>query len=200
VYATTLKNLIEELQKLPGIGPKSAQRLAFYFLATSKKSVEDIVASIMEAKDKITYCSVCFNVTDVNPCNKCTDATRQDDSICVVAETKDLAAIERSGAFRGKYHVLGGLLSPLDGIEPETLRINELVTRLSKNNVKEVVLAISPTTEGEATIIYLTRLLKPLGLNMTRIAYGLPMGADMDYADPVTLFKSFEGRRIVSHD
>ena len=200
MYAVTLKKLIEELQKLPGIGPKSAQRLAFYFLAASKKSVEDIVASIMEAKDKITYCSVCFNVTDVNPCNKCTDESRQNDSICVVAETKDLAAIERSGAFRGKYHVLGGLLSPLDGIEPETLRITELITRLGKDNVKEVVLAISPTTEGEATIIYLTRLLKPLGLNLTRIAYGLPMGADMDYADPVTLFKSFEGRRTVSHD
>ena len=200
MYATTLTKLIEELQKLPGVGPKSAQRLAFYFLATPKKNVEDIVAAIMDAKDKISYCSVCFNVTDVNPCKKCTDESRSDDSICVVAESKDLAAIERSGAFRGKYHVLGGLLSPLDGIEPETLRINELVARLGKNSVKEVVLAISPTTEGEATVIYLTRLLKPMGLNMTRIAYGLPMGADMDYADPVTLLKSFEGRRNVSHD
>jgi len=197
MYAESLAKLIEELQKLPGIGPKSAQRLAFYFLASSKKSVDELVAAIIQAKERLRYCSTCFNITDVDPCKICSDLSRQEDQLCVVAEPKDLVAIERSGVYNGKYHVLGGLISPLDGIEPDSLRVKEILARLSKNTVKEVVLAISPTTEGEATSIYLTKLLKPLGVKLTRIAYGLPIGADMDYADPATLSKALEGRREI---
>ncbi|MDD4178653.1 MAG: recombination mediator RecR [Candidatus Margulisbacteria bacterium] len=198
MYAESLNKLIEELKKLPGIGPKSAQRLAFFILGSSRKNIEDLVASIIAAKDRLKYCSVCFNITDVDPCKTCSDLSRDEKTICVVAEPKDLVAIERSGVYNGKYHVLGGVISPLDGVEPDSLRIKELLARLSKNSVTEVVLAVSPTTEGEATSIYLTRLLKPLGVKLTRIAYGLPIGADMDYADPATLSKALEGRREVS--
>lgn len=198
MYAESLAKLIDELQKLPGIGPKSAQRLAFFLLGSSRQSVEALVGSILQAKDRLKYCSQCFNITDIDPCRICADASRRDDQICVVAEPKDLVAIERSGVYNGKYHVLGGVISPLDGVEPDSLRIKELLARLSRSPVKELVLAISPTTEGEATIIYLNRLLKPLGVQMTRIAYGLPIGADMDYADPATLSKALEGRREVN--
>jgi recombination protein RecR len=198
MYAESLAKLIEELQKMPGIGPKSAQRLAFYILGSSKKSIEELVRAVVDAKERLKYCSICFNITDIEPCKICCDASRQDDLLCVVAEPKDLVAMERSGVYNGKYHVLGGLISPLDGIEPDSLRIKELLSRLSKNTAKEIVLAISPTTEGEATSIYLLKLLKPLGVKLTRIAYGLPVGADMDYADPATLSKSLEGRREVS--
>lgn len=189
--------MIDELQKLPGIGPKSAQRLAFHLLGSSRKSVEELTAAMVQAKDRLKYCSVCFNITDIDPCKICSDGSRDSKVICVVAEPKDLVAIERSGAYNGKYHVLGGVISPLDGVEPDSLRIRELLSRVGKNSVKELVLAISPTTEGEATIIYLTKLLKPLGIKLTRIAYGLPIGADMDYADPATLSKALEGRREV---
>jgi len=198
MYAESLNKLIEELKKLPGIGPKSAQRLAFFILGSSRKNIEDLVAAVIQAKDRLKYCSVCFNITDVDPCKTCSDTSRDEKTICVVAEPKDLVAIERSGVYNGKYHVLGGVISPLDGVEPDSLRIRELLTRLNKNSVTEVVLAVSPTTEGEATSIYLTRLLKPLGVKLTRIAYGLPIGADMDYADPATLSKALEGRREVS--
>ncbi|MFA5113821.1 MAG: recombination mediator RecR [Candidatus Margulisiibacteriota bacterium] len=198
MYAESLAKLIDELQKLPGIGPKSAQRLAFFLLGSSRQSVEALVGSILQAKDRLKYCSQCFNITDIDPCRICADASRRADQICVVAEPKDLVAIERSGVYNGKYHVLGGVISPLDGVEPDSLRIKELLARLSRSPVKELVLAISPTTEGEATIIYLNRLLKPLGVQMTRIAYGLPIGADMDYADPATLSKALEGRREVN--
>jgi len=198
MYAETLAKLIEELQKLPGIGPKSAQRLAFFILGSSRKSMDDLTAAIIQAKERLSYCSVCFNITDIDPCKICSDPSRREDFICIVADPKDLVAIERSGVYNGKYHVLGGVISPLDGIEPDSLRVKELLGRLSKNSVKELVLAISPTTEGEATSIYLTRLLKPLGVKLTRIAYGLPVGADMDYADPATLSKALEGRREVS--
>lgn len=198
MYAESLEKLIAELQKLPGIGPKSAQRLAFYFLGSTQKSLEELVSSILSAKERMRYCSVCFNLTDIDPCKICADLARDDSILCVVSDPKDLVAIERSGVYNGKYHVLGGVLSPLDGIDPESLRIKELLTRLNRHNVKEIVLAIGPTTEGEATVIYLTRLLKPLAVKMTRIAYGLPVGADMDYADPATLSKSLEGRREVT--
>jgi recombination protein RecR len=144
------------------------------------------------------YCLVCYNLTDIDPCKICADLSRDESLLCVVSEPKDLVAIERSGVYNGKYHVLGGVLSPLDGIDPESLRIRELLTRLNCHKVRELVLAIGPTTEGEATVIYLTRLLKPLGVKLTRIAYGLPVGADMDYADPATLSKSLEGRREVT--
>jgi recombination protein RecR len=197
MYAESLAKLIDELQKLPGIGPKSAQRLAFHLLGSSRKSVEELTAAMVQAKDRLKYCSVCFNITDIDPCKICSDGSRDSKVICVVAEPKDLVAIERSGAYNGKYHVLGGVISPLDGVEPDSLRIRELLSRVGKNSVKELVLAISPTTEGEATIIYLTKLLKPLGIKLTRIAYGLPIGADMDYADPATLSKALEGRREV---
>lgn len=197
MYAESLANLINELQKLPGIGPKSAQRLAFFVLGSSRKSIDLLLTAIVQAKDKLKYCSTCFNITDIDPCKICSDQSRTNETICVVADPKDLVAIERSGVYNGKYHVLGGVISPLDGIEPDSLRIKELLERISHQSVKEVVLAISPTTEGEATTIYLSRLLKPLGVKLTRIAYGLPVGADMDYADPATLSKSLEGRREV---
>ena len=197
MYAESLAKLINELQKLPGIGPKSAQRLAFYLLGSSRQSVEELTAAMLQAKDRLKYCSVCYNITDIDPCKICRDSSRSDATICVVAEPKDLVAIERSGVYNGKYHVLGGVISPLDGVEPDSLRVKELLNRLTGNTVKELVLAIAPTTEGEATGIYLTKLLKPLGIKLTRIAYGLPIGADMDYADPATLSKALEGRSEV---
>lgn len=197
MYADSLTKLIEELKKLPGIGPKSAQRLAFFILGSTRKSLDELVDAVIQAKERMKFCSTCFNVTDIDPCQRCADTSRSQDVICLVAEPKDLVAIERSGVYNGQYHVLGGLISPLDGIEPDSLRVKELLIRLDKGPVKEVVLAISPTTEGEATSIYLTRLLKPLGVQLTRIAYGLPVGSDMDYADPATLSKALEGRREV---
>ncbi|MFH1683301.1 MAG: recombination mediator RecR [Candidatus Margulisiibacteriota bacterium] len=197
MYAETFSNLIAELQKMPGIGPKSAQRLAFYILQSSSKDVASLVVALQEAKEKLKHCSNCFNITDIDPCKICSDQSRQNGLLCVVGEPKDLMAVERSREYNGKYHVLGGLISPLDGIGPENLRVKELIKRLSKEGFKEIVLAISPTTEGEATNIYLTRLIRPLGIKLTRVAYGLPIGADMDYADEATLSKAFEGRREV---
>jgi recombination protein RecR len=197
MYAETLSKLIAELQKMPGIGPKSAQRLAFYVLQSSKKDIEVLTIAIKDAKDKLKHCSICFNITDIDPCKVCEDESRDKNVLCVLAEPKDLMAIERSGGYNGKYHVLGGLISPLDGIGPENLRVKELLKRLEKGKFREIVLAVSPTTEGEATNIYLSRLIKPLGIKLTRVAYGLPIGADMDYADEATLTKAFEGRREV---
>jgi len=194
MYAETLSRLIEELKKLPGIGPKSAQRLAFYILESSKKDVEGMLDAIREAKDKIRNCSVCYNITDENPCRICTDLIRDKSLLCVVSEPKDLMAIERAREYQGRYHVLGGLISPLDGLGPDNLRIKELLERVSKEKYSEVILAFSSTTEGEATSLYLIRLLKPFGVKITRIAYGLPIGADMDYADEATLAKALKGR------
>jgi recombination protein RecR len=198
MYAESLAKMIAQLQKLPGIGPKSAQRLGFFLLGSSRQSVDELVSSIIQAKERLRYCSQCFNITDVDPCLICSDRSRRDDLLCVVADPKDLVAIERSGVYNGKYHVLGGVISPLDGVEPDSLRIKELLNRLAKGDTAELVLAISPTTEGEATVIYLNKLIKPLGVKMTKIAYGLPIGADMDYADPATLSKALEGRREVN--
>jgi recombination protein RecR len=197
MYAETLNNLIAELQRMPGIGPKSAQRLAFYVLQSSQKDIEKLVEVISEAKGKLKHCSTCFNITDIDPCRICSDENRDKNILCVVAEPKDLVAIERSGEYNGKYHVLGGMISPLDGLGPENLRIKELMRRMQKGDFQEIVLATSPTTEGEATNIYLSRLMKPLGVKLTRLAYGLPIGADMDYADEATLSKAFEGRREI---
>ncbi|MFH1826562.1 MAG: recombination mediator RecR [bacterium] len=197
MYAETLNKLIEELKRLPGIGPKSAQRLAFFILQSSAVDVERLVASIKQAKTDLKHCSSCFNITDINPCRICADLSRDQQTLCVVAEPKDMVAMERSGEIRGRYHVLGGLISPLDGLGPDSLRVKELLLRLEKEKFEEIVLAISPTTEGEATIIYLTRLLKPLGVMVSRVAYGLPVGADMDYADEATLSKAFQGRREI---
>ena len=195
MYAETLVKLIEELKKMPGIGPKSAQRLAFHILQSSGKDIEKLLSAIKQAKIRLKHCSVCFNITDVDPCKICSNGSRDDNLLCIVAEPKDLVAIERSGEYNGKYHVLGGLISPLDGVGPENLRIEELLKRLQKENFSEIVLAISPTTEGEVTNIYLTKLIRPLEIRLTRVAYGLPIGADMDYADEATLSKAFQGRK-----
>jgi recombination protein RecR len=197
MYAETLNKLIAELQKMPGIGPKSAQRLAFYILQSSQKDVGSLLAAIKDAKWKLKHCSVCFNITDIDPCRICSNGSRDRSLLCIVAEPKDLVAIERSGEYNGRYHVLGGMISPLDGIGPDNLRMKELMKRLQKEDFAEIILATSPTTEGEATNIYLTRLMKPLGVKLTRLAYGLPIGADMDYADEATLSKAFEGRREI---
>ncbi|MFA4858276.1 MAG: recombination mediator RecR [Candidatus Margulisiibacteriota bacterium] len=197
-YAGALGRLINEFKKMPGIGPKSAQRLAFYVLSIQKNEAEVLSRSILEAKEQIKNCSICFNLTDCDPCLICKDERRDQTLICVVAEPKDLIAVEKTKEYRGGYHVLGGLISPLDGIGPENLRIKELLRRIAKGNVTEVVMAFSPSAEGEATVIYLSRLLKPLGVKLTRIAYGLPVGADMDFADEATLTKAFEGRREVA--
>jgi len=196
-YASSMKNLIEALKCLPGVGPKSAQRLAFHILETPEREVFDLTAAIIEAKKSIKNCSVCFNVSDKDPCGICSDSSREKSIICVVEEPKDLLAIERSRSFNGVYHVLGGAISPLDGLDPESLRIKELVDRLKKVKVSEVVLAMNPTTEGELTATYLTKIIKPLNIKITRIAYGLPIGGDLDYADEATLSKSLEGRREV---
>jgi recombination protein RecR len=196
-YAGALGRLINEFKKMPGIGPKSAQRLAFYILSIPKSEAEVLSRSILEAKERIKNCSICFNLTDTDPCVICKDERRDQSLICVVAEPKDLIAVEKTKEFRGGYHVLGGLISPLDGIGPENLRIKELLHRIGSGQVTEVVMAFSPSAESEATVIYLTRLLKPLGVRLTRIAYGLPVGADMDFADEATLTKAFEGRREI---
>jgi len=195
-YAESLKKLIEEFKKLPGIGPKSAQRLAFHILEVSSEEVKSLAAAMLTAKKNIRHCSVCFNLTDKDPCEICSDRSRENSVIGVVEEPKDLIAIERTGGFRGMYHVLGGAISPLDGLGPENLRIKELLKRITPK-IAEVVLALNPSTEGEATALYLHKLLKPLGVKITRIAYGLPVGADMDYADPMTLTRALEGRREV---
>lgn len=194
-YPEPLGKLVDEFMKMPGVGPKSAQRLAFYVLQASDGEVKDIVSAIEEAKKKIRYCSKCSNLTTGDSCAICEDNARDRSRICVVAEPKDLIAIEKTREYKGLYHVLGGVISPLDGIGPESLRIKELLGRM--DDVSEVIFALNPTVEGEATIMYLTRILKPLGIKLTRIAYGLPVGSDMDYADEVTLTKSFEGRKEI---
>ncbi|MFH1710440.1 MAG: recombination mediator RecR [bacterium] len=196
-YPEPMGRLISEFTKMPGIGPKSAQRLAFYVLQASNDEIKGLIDALQETKKKVGYCSACFNISVEDPCEICGDGDRDKSKICVVALSQDLIAIEKTREYNGLYHVLGGAISPLDGIGPENLRIKELLKRLS-NDVKEVILALNPTVEGEATVIYLTRLFKPLGVHITRIAYGLPVGSDMDYADEVTLTKAFEGRREVS--
>jgi recombination protein RecR len=196
-YPEPMGRLIAEFTKMPGIGPKSAQRLAFYILQASDGEIRELIDALQETKKKVGYCSNCFNISVEDPCEMCGDENRDRTKICVVALSQDLIAIEKTREYIGLYHVLGGVISPLDGIGPENLRIKELLKRLTRD-VKEVILALNPTVEGEATVIYLTKLLKPLGVKMTRIAYGLPVGSDMDYADEVTLTKAFEGRREVS--
>jgi recombination protein RecR len=196
-YASTFRKLIEELKKLPGVGPKSAQRLAFYVLESSLEDVSKLAEAMLEAKRSLKHCSTCFNITDRDPCGICSDRSREHSLLCVVSEPKDLMAIERTHEYHGIYHVLGGVISPLNGFGPESLRIKELLERV-KTDVSEIVLALNPTTEGEATALYLTRLLAPLGKKVTRIAYGLPIGSDLDYADEATLTKAFEGRREVN--
>jgi recombination protein RecR len=191
-----LVRLIEELQRLPGIGPKGAQRLAFHILKTPRETTERLVDAIRDVKERVTYCSVCNNITDVDPCAYCSNADRDQRVICVVEEPPNVAAIEKTREFKGLYHVLMGALSPLQGIGPDDLKIKSLLQRVS-NGVSEIILATNPNVEGEATAIYLARLLKPLGVKVTRIAMGVPVGSDLEYADEVTMHKAMEGRREV---
>jgi len=191
-----ITRLIEELQRLPGIGRKGAQRLAFHILRTPRDETERLVEAVRDVKDRITYCSVCNNVTDVDPCSLC-NGDRDRRIICVVEEPQNVMAIEKGGDFKGSYHVLMGALSPLQGIGPDDLKIKGLLGRVEAGGVEEVILATNPNVEGEATAIYLARLLKPLGVRVTRIAMGVPVGSDLEYADEVTVHKAMEGRREV---
>lgn len=191
-----LVRLIEELQRLPGIGPKGAQRLAFHLLRTPREECERLVSALRDVKERVTYCSNCNNITDVDPCRFCASSDRDHRTICVVEEPQNVTAVERTREFRGVYHVLMGALSPLQGIGPDELKIRGLLDRIA-NGVSEVILATNPNVEGEATALYLARLLKPLGVRVTRIAMGVPVGSDLDYADEVTMHKSLEGRREV---
>ncbi len=191
-----LVRLIEELQRLPGIGPKGAQRVAFHILKTPRDQTDRLADVLREVKERVTYCSVCNNITDVDPCTYCSSGERHHHVICVVEEPQNVSAVERSREFRGVYHVLMGALSPLQGIGPDDLKIKGLLSRVG-NGVAEVILATNPNVEGEATAIYLARLLKPLGVKVTRIAMGVPVGSDLDYADEVTMHKALEGRREV---
>jgi len=196
-FAAPLERLIERLRKLPGVGQKSAQRMAFHILRNSDADARALATAIVEIKEQIRLCGICFNITDTDPCLVCADAGRDRTVICVVEEPNNLAAIERSGGFRGLYHILHGSLSPLKGIGPDDLKIPQLLTRLEDGTVKEVILATNPNVEGESTAVYLARLLKPLGLRVTRIALGLPVGSELEYADEVTVGKSLEGRREI---
>ena len=192
-----LAALIEQLQRLPGIGAKGAQRLAFHLLRQPRDDVETLLEAIRDVKTRITYCSVCHNITDVDPCYYCTHEGRDRRILCVVEDAHNVAAIERTNEFNGLYHVLMGALSPLSGVGPDDLEIRSLLERVGAGGIEEVILATNPNVEGEATAIYLTRLLKPLGVRVTRIAMGLPVGSDLDYADDVTVHKAIEGRREV---
>jgi len=191
-----LIRLIEELQRLPGIGPKGAQRLAFHLLRTPREHTDRLVDAIRDVKERVTYCSICNNITDADPCVYCSNGARDPKVICVVEEPQNVAAIEKTREFKGQYHVLMGALSPLQGVGPDDLKIKGLLTRLT-NGVTEVILATNPNVDGEATAIYLARLLKPLGVKVTRIAMGLPVGSDLDYADEITMHRAIEGRREV---
>ena len=197
-YPEPVARLIDALQRLPGIGPKTAQRLTFYLLKRPADEVRELSDSLVAVKQKITYCRICFNVTDEDPCRICSDPRRDEHVLCVVEEPNDLLAMERTGEFRGRYHVLLGALSPLDGIGPDDLKIRELLARLEGRETTEVILATNPNVEGEATALYLAKLLRPLVGRLTRIARGLPVGGDLEYADQVTLSKALEGRREIS--
>src|SRR5436853_911022 len=192
----SLLRLIEQLQRLPGIGPKGAQRLAFHILKTPREEADRLVDAVRDVKERVSYCSVCNNITDADPCGFCSDSRRDRHVICVVEEPQNVSAIEKTREFKGLYHVLMGALSPLQGIGPDDLKIKGLLARVS-NGVTEIILATNPNVEGEATAIYLARLLKPLGVRVTRIAMGVPVGSDLEYADEVTMHKAMEGRREV---
>ncbi|HVS45149.1 MAG TPA: recombination mediator RecR [Verrucomicrobiae bacterium] len=195
--AGPVQALINEFSKLPTIGSKTAARLVFYLLNRPRNEAQSLSEAILAVKDKVRFCSKCFSLTESDPCDICTDERRDATILCVVAEAKDIYSIERTGAYRGRYHVLGGLISPMDGIGPAQLRVKELIERIGAQSPGEIVLATNPNAEGEATALYLSRLLTPLGVAVTRLAYGLPIGGDLDYADEVTLAKAFEGRRTL---
>ena len=193
----SIQTLVEQFKRLPGIGAKSAQRLAFHVLKNPREDAERLCDAIRDVKDRITYCSTCNNITDVDPCAYCADTARDHRLICVVEEPQNVNVVEKTGGFRGVYHVLLGALSPLHGIGPDDLKIKGLLTRIDQGGVEEIILATNPTVEGEATAIYLARLFKPLGVRVTRIATGIPVGSDLEYADELTMGKAMEGRREV---
>jgi recombination protein RecR len=191
----SLFNLVDELKKLPGVGRKTAERLAFHILKSQRNEAESLARAIMEVKDKIKLCSTCSSITESDPCTICSDPNREKNTLCVVEEPHDVFAIEKTREYKGSYHVLMGVLSPLDGVGPSDLKIEELLNRVRQNGIREVILATNPNLEGEATAMYVAKILKPLGMKVTRIARGLPVGGDLEYADEVTLTKAMEGRQ-----
>jgi recombination protein RecR len=198
MYEGVIQELIDELGRLPGVGPKSAQRIAFYLLQADEDQAKRLAEVLKEVKERVRFCEQCGNVAEAELCNICRDPRRSKASICVVEESKDVQAIERTREFKGLYHVLGGAISPIEGIGPDNLRIKELVSRLADPEIKEVIIATDPNLEGEATATYLTRMLSPMGITISRLASGLPVGGDLEYADEITLGRAFEGRRTVS--
>ncbi|WP_042369715.1 recombination mediator RecR [Streptacidiphilus neutrinimicus] len=197
MYEGVVQDLIDELGRLPGVGPKSAQRIAFHILQADPTDVRRLAHALTQVKEKVRFCTVCGNVSEADLCRVCQDPRRDPSLICVVEEPKDVVAVERTREFRGRYHVLGGAISPIEGVGPDDLRIRELMQRLADGTVTELILATDPNLEGEATATYLARLLKPMGLKVTRLASGLPVGGDLEYADEVTLGRAFEGRRLL---
>jgi recombination protein RecR len=197
VYEGVVQDLIDELGRLPGVGPKSAQRIAFHLLQSDPVDVRRLIGALNEVMEKVRFCSLCGNVSAKELCRICADVRRDGTLLCVVEESKDVVAIEKTREFRGRYHVLGGAISPMEGVGPDDLRVKELVTRLASGEVTEIILATDPNLEGEATATYLARLLKPMGLRVTRLASGLPVGGDLEYADELTLGRAFEGRRLL---
>jgi recombination protein RecR len=197
VYEGAIQDLIDELGRLPGVGPKSAQRIAFHVLSADPADVNRLAAALRKVKEQVRFCTTCFNVAESEQCRVCRDTRRTNEVLCVVEEPKDVVAVERTGEFRGRYHVLGGAINPLEGIGPDNLRIRELLIRLGTGEVKELILATDPNTEGEATATYLALMVKPMGIAVSRLASGLPVGGDLEYADEITLGRAFEGRRAV---
>lgn len=195
VYAAPVQDLIDELGRLPGIGPKSAQRIAFHLLKLPKEDALRLAGSIAVVKERVSFCTTCFNIAEGDRCGICNDSRRETNVVCVVEEPRDIVAVERTGEFKGRYHVLQGAISPIEGIGPDQLRVKELLTRIEPEGIDEVILCTNPNIEGEATAMYLGRLLKPLGMKVTRIASGLPVGGDLEYADELTLGRALEGRR-----
>ena len=195
MYEGIIQDLIDELGRLPGVGPKSAQRIAFHIIQSDRVDVSRLAEILKTVKERVKFCTTCGNISEEELCRICKDPRRDNSSICVVEESKDVLAIEKTREFKGKYHVLGGAISPIDGMGPESLRIKELMTRLAQTQINEVIIATDPNLEGEATATYLTRLIKPLGVKVSRLASGLPVGGDLEYADEITLGRAFEGRR-----
>jgi len=195
MYEGIIQDLIDELGRLPGVGPKSAQRIAFHIIQSDRVDVTRLGEILKTVKERVKFCTTCGNISEEELCRICKDPRRDNSSICVVEESKDVLAIEKTREFKGKYHVLGGAISPIDGIGPESLRIKELMSRLAQTQINEVIIATDPNLEGEATATYLTRLIKPLGVKVSRLASGLPVGGDLEYADEITLGRAFEGRR-----
>jgi recombination protein RecR len=195
LYSPSIEKLIESFEKLPSIGHKTAARLAFYILNSSEEEINEFVSSIVNAKKNLKYCSNCYNISDTDPCQICGNAKRDQSIICVVEDVRDIIAMERTHEFKGVYHVLHGSISPMNGVGPENIKIKELLARLMDGQVKEVILATNPRVEGEATAMYISKLIKPLGIKATRIAHGIPVGGDLEYTDEITLMKALEGRR-----